>query len=309
VRGAAALLVALAVPAAAAPTPPTTASVDTLHDSPSLRLARGRQAYAHNDWAACASELEPTLYPTVQLSSDDELKARRILALCYLLGGVAAKAEQEFNTLLQLDETFRLDERTDPARALIFLEELKRKNQKAIEEQREAKRREEQQRQREAERKRKEEQDRWRAAEEAKLREKYKPVERHYFALNFVPLGAGQFQNGDRKKAWLFLSTQIAFGAASLAMWGYLLIKYQNGNLRVPNDQLQTANAISNATIGMGALFWADVVVGIVDALIHYQSGMVPVAAPAAPSAPKPKVIAAPFAAPGGGGLSVQGAF
>lgn len=302
------ILLALAAEAAAAPTPPTTASVDTLHDSPSLRLARGRQSYAHNDWAGCEREIEATLYPTVQLSADDELKARRVLALCYLLGDESAKAEQEFNALLQLDESFKLDERTDPARALLFLDELKRKNQKTIDEQREAKRREELTRQAEEARKRKEAEDRWRAAEEARLRELYKPVERHYFALNFVPLGAGQFQNGDRKKAWLFLSTEVAFGAASLAMWGYLLIKYQNGGVPVPAGEAKTANSISNAAIGVGTLFWADVVVGIVDALIHYQPGVVAVT-PAGPAAPKPKVFAAPFVAPGGGGLSLKGAF
>jgi hypothetical protein len=145
---------------------------------------------------------------------------------------------------------------------------------------------------------------------EARLREKYKPivVERHYFALDFVPFGAGQFLNGERRKAFALMGTQLILGAASLSLWGYLLIKYQNGSIPVPTDDVKTANGISNAAIAVGAVFWADVVLGIVDALIHYQSGVQPVAP--AGSSLKPKVLAAPFALPsGGGGLSLQGAF
>jgi hypothetical protein len=40
--------------------------------------------------------------------------------------------------------------------------------------------------------------------------------ERHSFVINFVPFGAGQFQNGQRRKGWLFLGAEAVLGAVSV---------------------------------------------------------------------------------------------
>src|SRR4029079_9277025 len=40
--------------------------------------------------------------------------------------------------------------------------------------------------------------------------------ERHSFAVNFIPFGAGQFQNGERRKGWLFLGAEAVLGAVSV---------------------------------------------------------------------------------------------
>ena len=40
--------------------------------------------------------------------------------------------------------------------------------------------------------------------------------EQHSYAVNFIPFGAGQFQNGQRGKGWAFLGIEAALGAISL---------------------------------------------------------------------------------------------
>ena len=50
--------------------------------------------------------------------------------------------------------------------------------------------------------------------------------ERHSYLLNFVPFGAGQFQNGQRRKGWLFLGVETALAAMRAA------VVRQNGHIR-----------------------------------------------------------------------------
>ena len=60
--------------------------------------------------------------------------------------------------------------------------------------------------------------------------------ERHSFAVNFVPFGAGQFQNGQRRKGWLFLGAEAALGAVSVGAFATNLGLYGLAPHRKCND-------------------------------------------------------------------------
>ena len=285
-------------------------------ETPEERLARGRQAYLRNDFPGAVSAIHELLYPEIQLRSDTDVQsAHRLLALAYFLDNQTPAAEREFRALMQLNPNFSLDSLSDPPRAVAFLEQLQQRERQRITEI-EARRLAEAQ---ESERRRKE--------DEERIRKTLKPVtvlvEHHSFAVNFVPFGVGQFQNGERAKGYAFLGSQFVLGATSLALWAALQIQYDSGKLKVPVPLLPDgtedhsakfrADAMGVTSVVAGGLFWVDVGWGIIDAIIHYKA-LVPVADPNAPASrtppPPPRATLGPFTPNGGGfGLSLQGAF
>ncbi len=291
----AALTVALlACAGAALAKPPTeTAAAEPQRDPPEVRLARGRQAYDRGDFPRAIDELYPLLYPTVQLAADDEIAARKLLALAYFQQRAPAQAEEELNALLQIKPDFGLDRSIDPPNAIVFLDTIRKRNQKRLQEIAEQQRRE----QEEEDRRRREREEDERRRREARPIVVEKKVTEHWFVLNFVPFGVGQFQNGQRGKGLLFAGSQLALGGASLALWAVVEASRYGWQQQTPpgptHDQRQLAVQLEVASVVLGALFWIDVGIGIVDSLIHY----------------KPRVVVVPSVQPGGAGVSVQGVF
>jgi hypothetical protein len=301
-------------------TPPSTSAVPPPPESPEEQLARGRQAYLRSDLDGTVRVVHPLLYPEITLRSDEDvIEAHRLLALAYLFLHRDKDAEDELNSILALKPGFTLDPVTDPLIAIRFLDALKAREEERL-------RRIERQA---AEHARLEE-ERHRAAEEERLRKTLQPnviavrtVEHHHYVLNFVPFGMGQLQNGERRKAIALLATQLALGATSLALWTTLEVRYAGGKTPVPIAEVPQANAIRVTSLVAGGLFWADVLYGIIDAMVHYQAEVVretvlpPATTPAtpppgAPAAPHASLRLFPVASPAGwsgAGLSIQGVF
>lgn len=279
------------------PAPPPSASA-----APEEELARGKQAYARGNYALTIQTIRPLLYPEALLAGQEELTAHKLLALSYFFERNVDLAEEEFTALLQLKEDFVLDPLFDPTTAVQFLERIRRQNQVKLEEIADKKKREEAARQREEELRRREEAER--ACRNAKPAIVERHVERHYYALNFVPFGVGQMQNGQPRKAWAFFSTELILGAASVALWATLYFGYAGRAL--PQDEKRIADGLNYGQVILGGLFWLDVAIGIIDAMVHYRpSKITTVTTPA--SAIRPRV--SPFAVTGGGGLFLRGAF
>ena len=152
--------------------------------------------------------LHPLLYPEVLLDSEGEVvQARRMLGVAYLFENKPDEARREFRKLLELRPDYRFDPLLDPQRVVDFFNGVLKEEEATIAEM------EERRRQR----------DKKRADEDAsatprgcRLPPTVVRYERHSFAVNFVPFGAGQFQNGQRRKGWLFFGAEAVLGAVSV---------------------------------------------------------------------------------------------
>jgi hypothetical protein len=96
-------------------------------------------------------------------------------------------------------------------------------------------------------------------------------VERPVYALNFVPFGAGQFQNGDTVKGGLFAGGQTV--AIGINLTSFVIIEHlRNPDGRFSQENFQTAGRLQNAQygalIGFGVLYIASVI----DALYNYKA-------------------------------------
>src|SRR3569623_1703576 len=99
-----------------------------------------------------------------------------------------------------------------------------------------------------------------------------KVVETHQYYLNFLPFGAGQFQNHDRWAGIGFATGEAATLATSLGIWFYLTDKY---GINCPKC-VATADApgvlrLQQVEIGAGIAFFAVYGASILHALYHYQ--------------------------------------
>ena len=295
-----AVVVAAPPPVLAAPTRPT-APPPAGADAPETILARAKQAYARGDYEVTVGLVRPLLYPAVQVASEDEVLAHTLLALSYFFLRDLPQSEQEFSTLLQLDAAFRLDPVVDPPKAITFLEEIRRRNQQKLDEIAEQRRQE-----------RADEERRRRAEEEARLRQVQKPVvverviRRNSRLISLLPFGIGQFQNGDRGRGYALLATQVVFGAASLALYAAVRLRWADG--RYAASERVQALTLSYLSVGLGAAFWIDVIAGVVDALLRFRPLIVEHETTIQPPPPK-KLGLAPFLSPGATGLSLEGAF
>jgi len=117
-------------------------------------------------------------------------------------------AAQEFRKLLQLQPDYRFDPLLDPPQVIDLFNGVLHAHEAEVANL-EAK-------QREAARARQRDRE-----ECEKLRAGPTVIEKRFgrnsFLLNFVPFGAGQFQNGHRRKGWAFLAGQASLAAASVA--------------------------------------------------------------------------------------------
>jgi hypothetical protein len=87
--------------------------------------------------------------------------------------------------------------------------------------------------------------------------------------VNFLPLGAGQFQNKQRAKGYAFFTGQLVTLSASLSIYFYLANKYEGGT--VPLADGLTVRRLQQIQIGAGGAFWALWAWSVVDSLVHYQ--------------------------------------
>ena len=93
--------------------------------------------------------------------------------------------------------------------------------------------------------------------------------ERHAYYLNFVPLGIGQFQNGDRTKGALFAAAELATGGTSVGIWAYLTAHYHARE--VLPAEAEHVRALQQTEIATGLCFFGVYAWGVVDALLGYE--------------------------------------
>lgn len=228
----------------------------TAHASPTDELDHARTSFRSHDYDSAIKTLTALLYPREQLALPNELiEAREMLGACDFEAGRSEEAKAEFEKALQLDPTTRLDPSFFSTGAQHVFDQTKSDL--------------EARRAKEAEiRKLQEERERLRH-----ILENIVVVEPRHYYINFLPFGAGQFQNGDQTKGYLLAAGEGLTLSGSFGIWIYLVGKY---GVNCPHC-VQTADAsgvlhLQEAEIGLGAVAIGLYLYGVVDAVRNYKA-------------------------------------
>ncbi len=316
------LLALLALLGAAPPGPLESAAVDP-------QLSQVRNDYEFGKYEAAVTEarariLREKAAPTPNPALLVELHKYAGVA-AYTLGRTA-QAEAHLLALLQLDPDYALDPFVFPPPSVNFLEKLKRDNARILDSIREA-------RKERLNRERKEAEGQAAVARERKLRDQeeqrrrvdqltrvttVKTVERHSYLVNFIPFGAGQFQQGRPNSGVLFAAFEGLLAATSiasyLALQGMIIDQSVTVDDRfgtpdrtypirgIPKVRESEANRWRIAKLTSGIGFYGLYAYGVVDALLHHQDVVevgTEVEKASASPAPPPAEASAPVSARG----------
>jgi hypothetical protein len=242
---------------------------------PSEEFERGRTAYLRGEYQRAIKTLHPLLYPDLRLESEEEVvQAHRLLGVSYLFEHQPDQARAEFRKLLELAPDFRFDALLDPPRVVEFFDEVVRQQQSELGDV-------------DARLKKRE-------AEAARRSERVveRRIERRSFSVNFIPFGAGQFQNQQRRKGWAFLGVEAALAATSVsafvanfALYGVrpfrpcldLVTPRLDGrsgecpNERIDHTDENRSRNLTRVQVASGGLFFAVAIWGVIDAIRNFQ--------------------------------------
>ena len=274
-------------------------------------LRRAKDYFEYGEYERARGIVEQLLQQNVLASDEQLIDANRIAGLAWFYGDSPERlplAERYFLQLLSIEPEYRLDPFFTPPAAVQFFEEVKAAHEsqlKPIREQRkvakEARRAEQ-----EARRRFLEDQQRSSGATGGPF------VERHNFALVFLPLGAGQFQNGDDSAGIALAAVQVVSGLTSAL--SYLAIENMRGDGGFSRSEVGTAQVLDTVKWASAAVFYGAWGYGVVDAWRNYEPEVVRPAArplggrsPAPPQPPASAGAVAPQlgALPGGGMVGV----
>ena len=222
--------------------------------APALQLDRGRDSFKRGDWQSAIEVVNLLLYPELQLARKEQVvEAHILLGAAYYETGDRERAREEFQRALEIEPEQSIGSRLYSEGAIRLFEETKT-------DLRIAKEREDEKR---------------RIAERLEQIEAYKKslivYETHPYYVNFVPFGAGQFQNRQRGKGIMFAVTQGVTGGISAGIFLYLASKYGLVSSSVPIDEGRTVRNLQGLEIVTGAAFLGFYAWSVLDALAHYK--------------------------------------
>lgn len=226
--------------------------------------------------------------------SDEQLtELHRLAGVAGFNLGQPQEAERHLSTLLRIDPDASLDPFLFPPPAVQFLEKLRKQMASDLNVIR-------QERRIQADRRRREEEDRERAKQqnvelqkqldELTRRVTVRTVEKRVFMVNFVPFGAGQFQQNRSGVGLLLAATEGALATTSLLAYfaygslfkdytiripnvlnpdgsGYLDVTYR----AIPSDRRPEAAVWRVAQYGAAIGFYLMYGYGVVDAILNHE--------------------------------------
>ena len=220
--------------------------------SPTQDLNNARITFRAGQYDHAIAMLGALLYPTTRLSdSGDIAEAHLLLGVSYFEKGDRKAAGREFEQALALDHTLSIDTRVFSREAVEFFKKKKHEIDRRAQE--------------ESERERLARQN---AALRRVLENAYVVESRRYY-VNFIPFGAGQYQNKELGKAIFFSVSEAALGATSVGLYAYQLIHYPDK--RVPADEVGTVRNLQVLQIATGTACLGIMAWGIIDSLAHYD--------------------------------------
>ncbi len=243
-------------------------------------LKRARDRYEFGAWADAAGAARDLIARRPELPEAEAVEAWRILGLAEYQLGDQRQAREAFVNLLSLDPDQALDPFLVPPPIVEFFDRVKRENEEHLRPLRERKRQ-----LREQERLAEEARRRLLAEEQARSGPPTRVVrvQDRIYLFNWMPFGAGQFQNGDTAKGTIIATAEVVIGLANIAA---ILIHNQiaddrsrrcsvqdTTNCSLPpitdSDRrlLQRIDTVKYVTAG---LFWAVYAYGVVDAHLGF---------------------------------------
>jgi tetratricopeptide (TPR) repeat protein len=185
-----------------------------LFASPEADLKRARTRFDFGAYADCAGTVRQLLADSPELSEKEAVDAYRMLAISEYQLGDLSQARSAFVNLLSWDPDFTLDPFLVPPPIVELLDQVKRDNEEALKPLRERRRAlKEQQRLADDAKRRLLMEEQIRTGPPTKLVR----VQERLYLFNWMPFGAGQFQNGDRVKGTAIAAGQVTAGLVNLA--------------------------------------------------------------------------------------------
>jgi hypothetical protein len=271
--------------------------------NPQASLEQGKLAYQRHEYGTVVDTVQPLLYPSIELGSEDSVvEAHRLLALAFFFMKKMPEARHEVVSILSLRPGYELDPIVEPPVAVRFFQHIRREQDERLQEVRQRQLEEEEYQRKEIERKK--------AAAHAKAERVFveRTVTRRSRLIALVPFGVGQAQNGDYGKAWLFGVSEAMFGALSLASWITLTQRYPTG--KYPSNEQDLQTTLMTVQLASGAAFWGMLIAGIVEAQVRLVPESVKTRElPDAPRKKDAKIGFIPLLSPTFYGIGVQGVF
>lgn len=242
-------------------------------------LKRAKDRFEFGAYADAAGTLRRYLATNPSLSDEQAIDAYRILGISEYHLGDQAQARGAFVNLLSHDPDYALDPFLVPPPIVEFFDRVKREHEPALAPLRERRRAlREQERLADAAKRR------LLAEEQARTGPPTKVVrvQERLYLFNWMPLGAGQFQNGDRAKGTAIAAGQAVAGIVNL---GAILfhnqlaedrtrtcISGQPGCSRPPysDSDRQLLGRVEAVKYVSAGLFWALYAYGVWDAHAHF---------------------------------------
>lgn len=245
--------------------------------APPPDLKRAKDRYEFGAYADAAGAVRDLLARHKDLPEAEAVEAYRILGLAEYQLGDRGAARAAFVGLLSLDPEYRLDPFLVPPQIVEFFDRVKKEAEPELAPLRERRRQLKEQERLAEEARRK------LLAEEAVRSgppSKVVLVQERIYLFNWLPFGAGQFQNGDTGKGTAIAISQVLFGAVNLtAIVAHSEIasnarrcSYSPGCANPPysddtRSQLKTLDLVKYVSAG---LFWGIYAYSVWDAHAHY---------------------------------------
>jgi hypothetical protein len=275
------VLLGLLAPAAALADEPTDAEVPAL-----------RSSYEYGRYAEVL-ERAGTRIDRGRLTDKELAELHKLAGLSAFNLNRKEDAARHFRALLRLEPDFNLDPFAVPPPAVTYLDDIRQQMSAELVLVRQERLLRVERERTEAERRERERvttEEQRRRVEELSRQVTVREVEKRSYLVNFVPFGAGQFQQGRTGLGTVFAASEGALAVTSIiAFFAYdSLIKTSQvtvddvgGKTRdvpvryIPTDSRKQAEVWTALKWGSAAGFYAVYATGVLDALLHHQDQVV----------------------------------
>jgi len=248
--------------------------------TPATDLKRAKDRYEFGAYGDAAGAVRQVLAQYPDLPEPQAIEAWRILGLAEFQLGDQTAAREAFIHLLSIDPDYALDPFLVPPNIVDFFDRVKREAEPQLQPLREQRKQvKEQERLAEEARRKLLAEEQARSGPPTKLI----IVQERVYIINFLPFGAGQFQNGERTKGTILAVSQALFGAINI---GAILLHNSIAedpsrrcsistvtncsNPPIPDSDRKLLQNIDVVKYVSAALFWATYAYGVADSLVHY---------------------------------------
>ncbi|QSQ25757.1 tetratricopeptide repeat protein [Pyxidicoccus parkwayensis] len=229
------------------------------------------------------------------LNEDELVELHKLAGLAAFNLGRTEDATRHLRALLRLDPDYGLDPFVVPPPAVAFLDALKEEMSSELEFLRQERRLRQEREKTEAERRERERVEaevQRRRAEELTSQVTVRTVEKRNFLVNFVPFGAGQFQQGRNSLGIVFAATEGALAVTSIisffayeSLFEEQVIDLDNvldpdgkASIRVryiPTSRSRQRDTWQLLKLSSAAGFYTIYALGVVDALYHHEDQVI----------------------------------